>query len=100
MIYNKLIRDQIPEIIAAKGQTSKTHIASDEEYWTKLKEKLTEEVAEFAKDESIDELADVMDVIAAIQSYKKFDSQAVEALRIKKRQERGGFDKRIILEES
>ena len=100
MIYNKLIRDKIPEIIAAKGQTSKTHIANDEEYWSKLKEKLTEEVAEFAKDESIDELADVMEVIAAIQSHKKFTSEAVEAIRMKKHEERGGFDKRIILEES
>lgn len=76
-----------------------THIADDVEYWEKLKEKLDEEVAEFQKDENIEELADVLEVIEAIVAHKKFDRAAVESVKVKKVEERGGFMDRIILED-
>lgn len=100
MKYNKLIRDKIPEIIAAKGGTSRTHIADSAEYWNKLKEKLAEEVAEFAKDESAEELADILEVIDAICEFKEFDAGSLRELQKRKKDERGGFKKYIILEES
>lgn len=100
MRYNKLIRDKIPELLDQKGINYKTHIAEDEEYWLKLKEKLLEEVTEFNDSENIEELADIFEVIEAIISYKKFNHVSIESTRNSKAEERGRFNKRIILEES
>jgi len=100
MKYNKLVRDKIPEYICKKGGNPITHIASDAEYWQKLKEKLVEEMEEFKKDENMEEIADLLEVIDAIADYKKFDRKEVESIKEKKATERGKFKDRIILDES
>lgn len=98
MKSNKLVRDKIPEIIKKKGKIPITHIASDSEYWEKLKQKFREEVEEYLADENEEELADVLEVINAIYDFKKIKKRNLEAIRKKKAKERGGFKKRIILE--
>ena len=101
MTYHKLVRDKIPEIILAKGETPITHIADDAEYWTKLKEKLQEEVAEFLMDTNIEEeLTDVLEVIDAICAFKGISWATLMGIQQKKRDERGSFTKRIILDET
>jgi predicted house-cleaning noncanonical NTP pyrophosphatase (MazG superfamily) len=100
MKYNKLVRDKIPEIIKNKGGIPVTRIADEEEYWQKLKEKLHEEVAEFDKDESVEELADILEVISAIAEHKQIELSKIEEIGQKKAEERGRFRGRIILEES
>ncbi len=100
MKYNKLIRDSIPEIIKSKGGTSITHIANEKEYEEKLIEKLGEEVDEFKKDTTEEELADILEVMYAICEYKGISRERLEEVRKKKLEERGGFTKRIILDES
>ena len=61
--YNKLVRDRIPEIIEASGNTCVTEILSDEDYLKMLDAKLDEELAEYHADQNIEELADLMEVI-------------------------------------
>ncbi|MEK7624618.1 MAG: nucleoside triphosphate pyrophosphohydrolase [Patescibacteria group bacterium] len=100
MKYNKLVRDKIPEYIRKKGGNPITHIADDAEYWQKLKEKLIEEIGEFENDESIEEFADLLEVIDAIADYKKFDRNEAEKVKNKKADERGKFKDKIILDES
>ena len=100
MKYNKLVRDKIPEYIKNKGGVPITHIADDEEFWQKLKEKLQEEIDEFLEAESIEEMADVLEVIDAILDFKKFDKDELEKVKDKKAEGRGKFRDKIILEES
>jgi predicted house-cleaning noncanonical NTP pyrophosphatase (MazG superfamily) len=100
MKYNKLVRDKIPEYIKSKGGVPITHIANNEEYWKKLKEKLLEEIKEFSENEVIEEMADIQEAIDAMCSYKKFSKKKIESVRKKKVKERGAFKKKIILEES
>ena len=100
MKYNKLVRDKMPERIRAEGRTAETHIADDAEYWTRLKAKLAEEMGEFVRDESVEEMADVLEVIDAVIAYKNFDRAEIQRAKEKKAEERGGFTGRIILDEA
>lgn len=100
MKYNKLVRDKIPGYIIEKGGVPIIHIAGDIEYWQKLKEKLFEEVKEFTDSETIEEVADIQEVIDAICKYKKFNKKKLELLKNKKVKERGAFKNKIILEQS
>ena len=98
--YNKLIRDKIPDIIKQKGGTPVTHIATPDEYEKKLRDKLVEEVKEFLDSSNPEELADIMEVIYALSGRLGVDKKALEDLRKRKADDRGGFEQGIILEES
>jgi predicted house-cleaning noncanonical NTP pyrophosphatase (MazG superfamily) len=97
MKQGKLIRNRIPEIIREKGGRPVTRLADDKEYWEVLKAKLKEEVEEFVVSESPEELADILEVIEAIVTYRHLDQKALEKLRLAKKKTRGGFTKRLIL---
>ncbi len=100
MQYNKLVRDKIPEIISAKGDNSTWHIADSEEYELKLHEKLREEVDEFLKSEDEEEIAEILEVLDAIITQHEFSKEDIMMAKDFKKAKRGGFEKRIILEES
>jgi predicted house-cleaning noncanonical NTP pyrophosphatase (MazG superfamily) len=93
--YNKLVRDKIPEILDAKNIPYEKRIASSEEYKAELIKKLEEEIKEFSVAGDIEELADVIEVIDALKKLPDYEN--VEEIKIKKREEKGGFDERIIL---
>lgn len=95
--YNKLVRDLIPEIIEADGKSCTTRTLSDEEYLRFVNAKLDEELAEYHKDGSIEELADLLEVIRAAAAARGSSIEEVEAIRARKAEKRGGFEKRIFL---
>ncbi|KDR94543.1 Predicted house-cleaning noncanonical NTP pyrophosphatase, all-alpha NTP-PPase (MazG) superfamily [Peptoclostridium litorale DSM 5388] len=97
--YNKLVRDKIPKIIENAGKEALTRILDEMEYEKHLIEKLGEEVEEFVQTPNEEELADIMEVVEAIMKMKKISWETVRAVQAKKRQERGGFEDRVFLEE-
>jgi predicted house-cleaning noncanonical NTP pyrophosphatase (MazG superfamily) len=98
-IYHKLIRDQIPEIIEEKGQVCVTQVLEDDEYLEMVDAKLDEELAEYHKEQNLEELADLMEVIRACAVARGYTLEQLEQVRAEKVAERGGFEKRILLKE-
>ena len=101
--YNKLIRDNIPEIIKVSGKECDVSILNDEEYILKLKEKIVEEAHEVVsarEDEIIGELADVLEIIEAIEKYYGIKHSEVLDKKTKKAIKNGKFDKRLLLLET
>lgn len=97
-IYNKLVRDNIPEIMIKNGATPVTRILDDEEYLKELNKKLSEEVNEYLESGSIEEIADIEEVILAILNTKDISRDSLEEIRKDKSSKRGSFNKKIFLE--
>lgn len=97
-IYNKLVRDKIPEIINADNKTAVIRKLDDAEYLKELNIKLQEEVKEYLEDYSVEELADIVEVIYGILNAKKVSNTAFEQIRNNKVEKRGAFNKKIFLE--
>lgn len=98
--YNKLVRDKIIEHIQSKGEDASYYVACPLEYKEKLLHKLEEEVKEFQEARNQEELADILEVIDAILAYYEWDLVDIQALKHEKKEAKGGFTKRIILERS
>ena len=96
--YNKLVRDKIPELIQAGGNTCEYHVASPEEYQTKLYAKLLEELNEFIETPNVEEAADMWEVFSTICMLHELDFTEVARVAYLKSQKRGAFSNRIILE--
>ena len=98
--YDKLVRDNIPQVLDDKGIKSVIHTADANEYGARLIAKLREEVEEFSIEVNEEEMADIMEVLNAIMLEKGFSKEGIEEIRKRKLSERGGFTKRIILEQT
>ena len=96
--YHKLVRDRIPEIIEKDGKTCVCSELSQEDYITMLDQKLNEELAEYQESKSMEELADLLEVMSAVAADRGSSLEEVEQIRQKKKEKRGGFAKRILLE--
>lgn len=97
IIYNKLVRDKIPEIISNSGKKCETEVLSDSDYLEMLDKKLDEELVEYHKDKNIEELADIMEVVYTVVKARGYTAQELERVRADKAEKRGGFSKKILL---
>lgn len=103
-VFNKLVRDKIPDIIKSNGENSITRVLEDEEYRKELYKKLLEETDEVIKsqnvEETLEELADVLEVLKSIAELENKSLNDVIKISEQKRLKRGGFKERIFLEKT
>lgn len=100
-VYNKLVRDKIPNIIEEKGETPVIKILDESDYKKELEKKLYEEykeVIEASGDDRIEELADMLEVIKALASLENKNLNDIIDIADKKNKKRGAFDEKIFLE--
>jgi predicted house-cleaning noncanonical NTP pyrophosphatase (MazG superfamily) len=96
-LYNKAIRDKIPEIIKIKGETCELRRLTNTEFLLELEKKLHEELAEYDQNKSPEELADIIEVVYRIAELRGVSNERMEVIRNKKAQERGGFQENLFL---
>ncbi|GAA0466297.1 nucleoside triphosphate pyrophosphohydrolase [Alkalibacillus silvisoli] len=101
--YNKLVRDKIPEIIAASGKNFTTETLTQEDYIKELQKKLSEEADEYFEashvDQALGELADILELIHALAQVHGSTFDQIENIRQEKVENRGGFAEKIFLKE-
>lgn len=96
--YNKLVRDKIPvEINNVKGRKANYRVLKDNEYLQELDKKLFEEAHEFIEEHSVEELADLIEVIEAIMKEKNILHKDVEIARERKNKKKGSFKDKVYL---
>ena len=98
MILGKLVRDKIPDIIKLDGKCPIIRTLSEEDYLKELDKKLNEEVAEYQADKSLEEMADVLEVLYAICKARGHSLDELEQVRKEKSDKRGAFKERIYWE--
>ena len=97
MIYNKLVRDKIPEIIRQQGEVPDFRILGQEEYLRCLEEKLDEETGEYHRDRNVEELADILEVVFALADGIGSSREKLMEVYQRKHEARGGFQDRVFL---
>lgn len=101
-VYNKLVRDKIPEIIKNNNENPIIRILGEEEYIKELFKKLDEECMEVKntsnKEELLEEASDVLEVLISLIEANKYSLEDLLNARNKKKKKRGGFENKIFLE--
>ncbi len=101
-IYDKLVRDNIPDIIRSDGEKPITRILDDKEYWNYLLKKDSEELEEVktacTSEEVKKELGDKLEVLIAMANFYGFTLEDIINESEIKKSKKGGFEKRILLE--
>lgn len=95
--YDKLIRDKIPEIIENSGKKCIVEKMDDDTYLQYLDWKLNEELAEYQADKSLEELADLLEVMYAVAEARGYSVEELENTRKAKAEKRGGFKEKLCL---
>ena len=98
-IYNKLIRDKIPQIIEQSGKQAIIEKVFGKDYLELLNAKLGEELQEYLDSQSVEELADLVEVVYAILEHKDVSRQEFKVIRKQKVKERGAFKEKLLLKE-
>lgn len=97
--YDKLVRDRIPQVIRASGQDCTIQVLEEAEYLRQLDAKLEEELGEYLESGSLEELADLLEVLQAVVGARGWTWAQLEEARAQKARERGGFAQRLFLRE-
>lgn len=95
--YNKAIRDKIPEIIQKDGKSCDFKQLSDDEFLVQLEKKLYEEIEEYTQSKSIEELADLLEIIERIAELKGTTVSKLYEIKNQKIEKRGKFEKNLFL---
>lgn len=100
-VYNKLVRDLIPQVIEKSGSKFTTRSLYPSEHLTEIKKKLYEAVQEFQEtmnhQDALEELADILELIHTALPIHEATYEDLEKIRIAKKQKRGGFKEGIYL---
>lgn len=99
-IFDKLVRDRIPEIIKTSGNNCEVEIVSDDVALEYLYKKLQEEVDELVEDKNLEEIADVLEVLFAIGGKYGYSEEDILNRRAEKKAKSGGFDDNIVLKKT
>ncbi|MBN8828195.1 MAG: nucleoside triphosphate pyrophosphohydrolase [Sphingobacteriia bacterium] len=95
-IFNKLVRDKIPEMMQGLGAELVTKDLSVDEYLEQLNHKLIEETQEViqadSREELIEELADAFEVLYCLAKANNVTLTEIEIVRINKVQAKGSFE--------
>lgn len=97
VLYDKAVRDLIPDIIRAAGKECAVEQVSETQFLELLRDKLAEEVAEYRANPSLEELADILEVIMAVVRLSGYTMEELEDIRQKKAEARGAFRDRLLL---
>lgn len=93
----KAVRDRIPEILGRSGSEFKVKELSDLNFLHELENKLKEEIEEYLENRELEELTDLLEIIHRIAELRGSSIAELEALRLRKKEEKGGFEKNLIL---
>ncbi len=94
----KLVRDRIPEMIRKRGEVPRVRVAQEHEVECFIRRKVVEEAQEFLQSGNAKEIADILEALEALMKHRGIDWSTVEELRARRKRERGGFEKRFVLE--
>jgi predicted house-cleaning noncanonical NTP pyrophosphatase (MazG superfamily) len=99
--YNKLVRDNIPDVIRAKGSQCEVRTLEPAEYERELLKKVEEEATAFpgltSKEDLTKELADLVDVLHEVKKVFGITDDEVQAAQEAALAKKGGFEKRVFL---
>ena len=96
-IYNKAIRDKIPEIIKLSEKNCDVKKLNDSEFLVELEKKLIEELTEYQESKDVEELADMLEVIYRISELRGITSNELENIKNEKAKKRGKFNDNLFL---
>lgn len=95
--YNKLVRDNIPQLIKESGRDCTSRILNEKEYYDALLDKIVEEVEEYRISGNEEELADVYEVLDCLVQLKEYEPMHIDYLQLIRREARGSFKDKVLL---
>ena len=95
--YNKLVRDNLPQLIKESGRECSYRIMNDHEYYNALLDKVDEEIEEYRASGNEEEIADVYEVLDCLVQLKEYEPMHIDYLRLIRKEARGSYKDRVLL---